>query len=275
MRIKTWPGSLNAHRSGTPPEDQLRPIQTGGDIETGSLMVERMEQRLERHFYVDWLTMPGNPNKPESDGKGITATWTQYDRDQKMRLLSPLLGRYESEALTPWVTRVFNVLWRKSQALGFDTARGSPFPPPPAVLRGRRWHVRYVSPIAVAQRSNSLQNIERLIQFGAGLAQFDTGVSQVFDAEGMLRFAARVMHAPPIVFKSPQELAAARQAAQQQGQAEQAQALAGAAKDGTHAIKNLAQAHAAVAPPQVAPLAAAGTPTGSRTGIAQPPLLAA
>lgn len=274
LRIKTWPGSLNAHRSGTPPEDQLRAIQTGAEIPIGVEMVDRMEQRILRQFYVDWLLMPGNMTKPESDGKGITATYTTIERDQKMRLLSPMLGRYESEALTLWVTRVFNVLWRKSLALKFNVMAGSPFPPPPAILKGRRWHVRYVSPIAVAQRSSSLESIQRLLQIAAGLAQYDPQATQVFDVEGTIRYAGQVMHVPPVLFRSAAELQQVRAANAQAAAAEHAATLAGAAKDGTGAIKNLADAHAAVTP-QVAPLAAGGTPTGSRTGVNQPQLLAA
>src|SRR6185369_10555928 len=124
-----------------------------------------------RGFYVEWMMMPSDPTDPAAAGKGITATYVLQQRDEKMRLLSPMLARLQSEFLGPLIERTFNILWKRSLRMKFGP--GSPFPPPPEVLSGQKWHVEYLSPIAVAQRSSQLDSVGRLMMTQAQLKQMD------------------------------------------------------------------------------------------------------
>lgn len=245
--IKTLPGSLNYYEAGA--QGRIEPIKTGGDLALSDSRIQRRQMMIMRMFHTDWLRQPQDLQDPGSSGKGVTATFTMQVRDENMRLQSPQLGRITDELCDPAVERTFNLRWRRSLALRFGP--GSPFPPPPPELSGQRLTVRYVSPIAVAQRASALDGLGRMIQLGAALTQFDPEAPQVIDGEGAMRFAGDVLNAPPAILKSAAAMAAMRQQQQAQAAASHAGDLANAALAGTGAIKNLAQAN------QAQPMAAA------------------
>lgn len=248
--IKTVPGSLNFYRAGTRPQDRIEPIVTGGNIPVGMELVEATRQQILRTFYVDIFRLPTDLADPSGDGKGSTATYWMQRREKEMMALSPMLARMESEHLDPLINRTFNILWRQSMAKGFG--EGSPFPPPPAELSGAKLRVEYVSPIAVAQKASQLDSVNRLIDQAIVLRQLDPQGPLVLDLEAVQRLTGRDTNAPAEVLKSPQRMA---EEAQQKAEAEQAMqnhalvaSAAGAAKDGSAAMKNVADAGRTAAP---------------------------
>lgn len=241
LPIKTVPGSQNFYRSNAPQHARITPIETGGRIDIGDEMVAQLQQAIMRGFYVEWMLMPTDPRDPASSGKGVTATYVLQQRDEKMRLLSPMLARLQSEFLGPLIDRTFNILMRRSIAARFGP--GSPFPPPPPVLQGQSWHVEYLSPIAIAQRSSQLDSIGRLIDQQFRLKQLDPATPTVIDAEAVMRLTSKDLNAPAIALKTPETLQAEAQAAVE---AEQAMAGAEQGAQQAGAIKDLADARATV-----------------------------
>ena len=244
--IKTLPGAINYYRAGLRPTDRLQPLQTHGDIPIGREMLNDYRQLILRAFYVDWFIMPSDMTDPAGDGKGITATFTNQQRQEKMRQASPMVARLQGEFLGPLIDRTFGMLWRKSKAMRFGP--GSPFPAPPEKLKGQPIHPEYLSPLAIAQQTSELQAVEGLIQTALGLTQIDPTAARPIDAEAILRLRSRLTNAPAVALKSPERVQAEIQAeAARQRQAEQAaqaQQLAGAAKDGSGALQNLASMNA-------------------------------
>jgi hypothetical protein len=105
MPIKTHPGAMNFYRAGS--RDRIQPIETGAQPQIGIDLLGALRQQIIRQFYVDWLIMPSDVRDPASSGKGVTATYVLQQRDEKMRLLSPMLARMQSEFLGPLIDRVF------------------------------------------------------------------------------------------------------------------------------------------------------------------------
>ncbi len=243
MPIKTVPGAPIYYRAGT--QDRIEPLETKGQIQLGQDMLSALQQQVIRTFYVEWMLMPSSPDDPAAAGKGVTATYVLQQRDEKMRLLSPMLARLQSEFLGPLIDRTFAILWRQSFRARFG--QGSPFPAPPPELSQQPLRVEYVSPIAVAQKSSQLDSIMRLVQTQMQLLQADPTMPRVIDGEGVLRLVARDLNTPAVALKSP-EVLKAEQDAQAQAQAQlnghqSMAALASAAKDGSVAALNAAQAN--------------------------------
>lgn len=244
--IKTLPGSMNYYRANS--QGRIEPIKTEGQTQLGIEIINSYRQQIMRGFYVDQMMMPTDLNDPASSGKGVTATYTSTWLQQVMRMLSPQLARSQSEFTGPSIDLVFPILWRQSQARGFnqDPARGklAPFPPPPALLRGQRLRVEYVSPIALAQKSAQMDAVAQVVQMQAQLRQMDPNGQLIIDKEMCMRITARDRNAPAGLLRSPKVLADERQQQAEQQQAmqqhEAAANLAGAAKDGTEALGNLA-----------------------------------
>ena len=244
--IKTSPGALNFYRAGM--RDKLEPLRTGGDIQIGNEMLGELRQRILRGFYVDWLIMPSDPQDPASAGKGVTATYVLQNRDEKMRLLSPMLARMQSEFLGPLIDRTFAIMWRQSFARRFG--EGAMFAPPPPSLSGAKLRVEYVSPIALAQAGSELDSMTRLIQAAGMLGQIDPTVPQSIDGDTTLRLIARRLNTPARMLRSPAEVA--QRIADQQKQAQDAQdaqqgmAQAKSMRDGAAAVRHLAVANQAL-----------------------------
>ena len=242
MPLDFTPRGRNFFRAGT--RDKAEPIQMGTDISIGNEMIMRMQTQVNRHFFTEWLSMPSDPTDPAAAGKGVTATYTLQQRDEKMRLLSPMLARLTSEFLGPLIDRVFAIMWR--QSVGQRFGAGSMLPPPPRGLSGAKLRAEYVSPIAIAQKSSQLDSISRVVQTALLLAQVDPDTPKVLDAEQILRITAKDLATPVAILKSPQQVADEKQQAAQAASAAQNQEalanVAGAANDTSMAVRNIAQA---------------------------------
>ena len=242
LPVRTTPGSLNSYRAGS--KDRIEALQTHGDPQLGIEMINALRQQIIRGFYVEWMLMPSDPRDPAAAGKGVTATYVLQQRDEKMRLLSPMLARLQSEFLGPLIDRVFAMMWRQSMALRFGP--GSWLSPPPPELSGVPLRVEYVSPIAVAQKTSQLDVVGRLIQTQQQLLQLAPNEPIVLDIEAIMRLTGRDLNAPAMVLKTPDQMDQVRQQAAQAAQQQQQHAalanMAGAAKDGGAAMQSITAA---------------------------------
>lgn len=250
--VKTSPGSLNFYRAGT--RDRIEPIQTEGQVQLGAEMLQALRQQIMRGWYVEWMNMPSDPSDPAAAGKGVTATYVLQQRDEKMRLLSPLLARLQAEFLGPLIDRTFGIMWRQSMRERFGPA--AMLSPPPPELSGRALRTEYVSPLAIAQRSSQLDTLARLVQAALGLAQVDPTAPGRIDAQAILELTSRDLNAPAVALK-PREQFEQEQQQRKQAEAEmnahaQAATQAKALRDGAGGVKALAQAQAAGQPAQAA-----------------------
>lgn len=247
MPIKTTPGAFVFHRAGMRPDDRITTIQTGAQLVVAHEMLEALRNRIGRIFYVDLFRMPMDMENPQGDGKGSTATYWLQRREKEMMALSPMLARSQSEYTGPLIDRTFAMCWRQSKALKFGP--GAYFPPPPEALSGEKLVVEYVSPIAMAQKSSQVDSIDRLIQKQLELRTVDPESQLALDSEAIMRLTAEDLNAPTAVLKSPERMAAERE---QKAAAEAAMNdhmelanVASAAKDGSAAVKNIAQSQGA------------------------------
>jgi hypothetical protein len=247
MAIKTLPGSLNYYRAGT--RDRIEPIQSGSKPELGVELITALRQQIIRSFYVEWLMMPSDLTDPASSGKGVTATYVLQQRDEKMRLLSPMVARLQTEFLGPLIDRVFAIMWRRGM-----------FAPAPFQLSGAPLKVEYVSPIAMAQKSSSMESIQRLIQLQAALTQVAPQEPIGINPQAIIQLGGKLLNAPSSAVKTPDQIANENQAKQEAEQAMQSHMalanVASSAKDAAGAVKSAAQADAVASAPASARVAA-------------------
>lgn len=221
------PGGLNYARLDGPGFDRVGPLfqpPTPRDVREEIMAVE---DRVRRGFYIDWMNLPTKPQ--------MTATEVLQRRDEMLRLMGPMVARLQAELLGPIIERTFNIMWRNRL-----------LPQPPESLSGQGYQVEYLSPLALAQKSNDADAALRWLQSVGGMAQFDPAAIDVVDTDEMVRFLADRQGAPSRVVRSKEaaaELAAQR--AEQQAAAAQiagAQGIASAVKDGAAALGQMAPA---------------------------------
>ena len=140
LPVRTVPGGLNFYRSGT--RDRIEPLNIGANNPLGLNMEQQRRDSIRAVFYVNQLMMQQGPQ--------MTATEVIQRNEEKMRLLGPVLGRLQSELLQPMILRVFNIMLRNKL-----------FPIAPEVLANQEIDNEYVTPMALAQRSQELQSMMR------------------------------------------------------------------------------------------------------------------
>jgi len=204
LPVRTQPGGLNFFRSGT--RDTITPLNTGANIPIGLNMEEQRRSAIRSAFYVDQLLTGGSPN--------MTATEVVQRQEERMRVIGPVLGRLMNEMLRPMIDRVFALMLRADMLA-----------PPPEILQGLDVDVEYVSPLARAQKSSSLNSTMKALEILLPLAQA-LPVADHINADGLVNHIMDSLGVPKKVVKPQSEVDAGReeQAAQQQAMMERQEA---------------------------------------------------
>ena len=229
LPIKQSPGAINyATRSN--PNDRIDFLNSPANIPVSFEMMNARRQVIQRNFFVDlFLLMAQVP-----EGR-MTATEVIQRNAEKMLILAPTLGRLITELLDPVIQRTFNIM-----------LRAGVIPPAPESLRGQEYVIEYTSPLAKAQKAADLNSMSNFLGMIGQMAQFMPSVLDKIDSDQVVDKEADMHNIPPSIVRSPEEVGAIRQQkAQEQAQMMQMQALqatAATAKDGTQAIKNVADA---------------------------------
>ena len=219
--IRMSAGSLNYYRSGS--RDRIEPLQIG-QATTATLNQENQRREaIQKAFHIDQLMI--------SSQRSMTATEVVQRNEEKMRILGPALSRLQSELLQPMILRVFNIMLRNKL---FQVA--------PEVLSNQEIDIEYVSPMALAQRSQELQSLVRGLELFTQIGQI-APVQDYIDENGLVKQIINLLGLPAKMIKSDaqvQQVREQRAAAQAQAmQMQQAMQEAQMAKDAAPMVKEL------------------------------------
>ena len=124
----------------------------------------------------------------------MTATEVIQRNEEKMRILGPVLGRLQSELLQPMILRVFNIMLRNNLFLQA-----------PEILANQEIDIEYVSPMALAQRSQELTNLMRGLEMFAQIAPL-APVQDYIDENGLIKNIISLLGLPAKMIKSDKEV---------------------------------------------------------------------
>jgi len=219
--IRMSAGSLNYYRAGS--RDRIEPLNIG---QATSVTLNQENQRrdaINKTFHIDQLMI--------SSQRSMTATEVIQRNEEKMRILGPALSRLQSELLQPMILRVFNIMLRNKLFLVA-----------PEVLSNQEIEIEYVSPMALAQRSQELQSLVRGLELFTQIGQI-APVQDYIDENGLVKQIINLLGLPAKMIKSDaqvQQVREQRAAAQaQQAQMMQAMQEAQMAKDAAPMVKEL------------------------------------
>jgi hypothetical protein len=153
----------------------------------------------------------------------MTATEVLERAREKGALLSPTMGRFQSESIGPQIEREFDLLlWQ-----------GLIPPPPPALQEaGAEYKVEYDAPLNRAMRADEAAGTMRTFQWAAEIAAQtqDPTVMDYFDVDAIIPELMQINGAPFRFSRSPEQVAQLRASRQQATQDQQLiQALPGMA----------------------------------------------
>ena len=204
--IRMSPGSINYYRSGS--RDRIEPLNINANNATTLNSENQRRDAIVKMFHVDQLVI--------SENRNMTATEVLQRQEEKMRILGPVLGRLQSELLSPLIIRIFNIMLRKGL-----------FQPAPDVLQSQELNIEYVSPMALAQRGQELQSIMRGLEIFGSLGQ-TMPVMDYIDENGFIKQIIDILGLPAKMIKSDAQVQQIREerAAEQQQQMEMQQQMA-------------------------------------------------
>lgn len=218
LPIKTSPGSLIFKEPGA---EKIEVLEFKGDVKFGLEQTNQKRDYIRKSFYSEWIKM-------EKDNKEMTATEVMDRRDEKLRLMAPMLGRQQTELLGPILQRTYNLLHSHNR-----------IPPAPVLLQKRTLKIVYISPAARAQQSVKADRISRFLQDIIPLTQVSPDVMDAVDTDELVQLYANARGVTRTALRSPKDIAAMRQ---QRQQAQQAQQMAQVAEPASKSMLNLANA---------------------------------
>lgn len=194
--------------------DSIKNLPTGGDFNVSFTAEDRLQAQIRKCMLADQL-------QPQ-DGPAMTATEVHVRVGLIRQLLGPIYGRLQAEYLQPLVERCFGLAYRAG-VLG----------QPPEGLRD--YSVRYVSPLARAQRLEEVSAMDRLETALLAESQVDPAVLDNYDLDSAVRVRADALGVPKSIIRKVSDVktirnkrAKAQQDAQKQAQQAQFQQDAGA-----------------------------------------------
>ena len=193
--------------------DNLQPILTGSKMEVAFTSEERLQASIRRTLMADQLQA--------QDGPTMTATEVHARMALMRQLLGPRYGRMQPEYLSALVTRCFGMAYRAG-ALG----------DPPDSLIDRAYSVKYISPLARAQKLEDVTAIERLNVNVGQIAAVQPNVLDNIDTDEQVRVLSNALGVPAKTIRGKKQVidirdarTKAQQQATQQAQAQEMQML--------------------------------------------------
>lgn len=216
--LKMVPGWVNYKEVGT---EEIQVIEHKGNLPWGEEKAEQKREKIREAFYTDWLRM-------EKENVEMTAFEVQDRREEKMRMIAPMLARQMGELLGPMIRLTYRLKLRAGQ-----------IPPAPASVIDKKLRLVYMSPAAKAQMGVNALAMARYINDLLPVAQADPSVFDVIDFDAFPREYAKYRGTPVTILRTPE---AVKQIRAERAKMQQAKQLAEIAEPASKAVKNIADA---------------------------------
>jgi len=205
--------------------NSMKELKSSADFNVGFTKKEQLQASIRKILMSDQL-------QPQ-DGPAMTATEVHVRVGLIRQLLGPVYGRMQAEYLQVLITRCFGLAYRAGV---FGRA--------PDSLVNRSFTIKYVSPLARAQKLEDVTAIERLYANAGAIAAAngDASIFDNLDDDEAIRLVSDALGSPAKVMRTKEDVSRLREAkkeAQEEAQqAAQTQALTQEA--GSAAIKSMA-----------------------------------
>ncbi len=218
-KVNLAPGALNYGGVSKDGRQLVQPLITNARVDIAEAKMQQRRAAIDDAFLVTLFQILVETPR-------MTATEALIRAQEKGMLLTPTLGRQQSEALGPLIERELELL-----------ANNLKLPPAPPVLveAGAEYEITYDSPLNRMQQKEELVAIQTTMELLTPFAQINPNVMDIFDPDQLAEVTARVSGVPANVMRSPKEIAEIRRQREDEQQlqleASMMQPIAGAMKD--------------------------------------------
>lgn len=224
MTVNMRPGGLNVGGVNRDGRQLIQPFTTGARVDINQAKMDQRRDAIDDAFLVTLFQILVETPR-------MTATEALIRAQEKGMLLTPTMGRQQSEAIGPLIEREIDLLM----------FHGVLPPIPDALIEaGAEYEIIYDSPMSRMQRAEELVGVQRTMELLAPFANMDPSILDVFNKDELARMTAEVSGVPMPIIRSPREVQAIRE---QRAQAEQEAQAVAAAQPIAGAMKDAAQAN--------------------------------
>lgn len=227
-RLKMQPAHINPGTLDANGNPLVKPYMNGARIELSNDAIMQSREFINDTFLVTLFQIL-------VDQPQMTATEVLQRAQEKGSLLSPTMGRQQSEALGPMIEREMSILE------GYGLFEDGAILEMPDVVKqlGGEYQVEYTSPLSRMQKTEEALGTQRTLEAALPLVQLDPSILDNFDLDQYVDIMGDSNGAPARLFRAPEERDAIRKA---RAEAAQMAALAEAAPTVAGAVKDIAQA---------------------------------
>ena len=225
-QLKTTPNAINYGGVDNNGRQLVHPLSTGARVDIGLEMMDQRRRTINDSFLVNLFQIL--VETPE-----MTATEVLERAREKGALLSPAVGRQQTELLGPMIDRELQILMSTGTL---------PEMPPELIEAQGEYEIEYDSPLTRAQKAEEGVGFLRTLEAAGSMAQFDPTVLEVFDAEKALRGLASINGVPQSWMRQSEELAAMRQQREEMQQMQQMAQMGPGVESAANAAKTLVEA---------------------------------
>ncbi len=217
MPFDMVPGAIVSGGIGPDGRPNFMPFQDGARVDIGEELLEQRRKLINDIFGVSLFQIL--VEQPQ-----MTATEVLQRAREKAALLTPAIGRQQSEFLGPLIHREMAILFRQGV-----------LPPPPPALLEVEYEVEYTTEVSRMQRAEEGLSILRTMEQLQPIAAYDPTVLKIFKPMEVARVLSDINGVPAKVladeFEVEETLSAANQAARMAQMTEVGTQAAGAVAD--------------------------------------------
>ncbi|HJD55372.1 MAG TPA: head-tail connector protein [Rickettsia endosymbiont of Pyrocoelia pectoralis] len=206
--LRNIPNAVNFYRNGT--VDKIMKLSEIDNPVSTEVQQDKCRDAIFKSFDIDVFRM-------QKENKEMTATEVQARVEEQMRMMSPMIGRIETEFLNPLIRSIYKILLKYNKL---------------PILEGLgniEIDITYVSPLTKAQKSLAINGIEQVIGFfqHSGIANFYPEIYDNIDFDKCFKLLAELKGVPESILRTNKDVMQIRQKriAAQQMQQMQAQQL--------------------------------------------------
>ena len=201
-------GNIMFYKKSDFKPDLIQEFGGSADINPAYQVMMENQQAILRAFYVEVF-------KLGKEHISMTATESTQRTMEQLRLMAPMLSRFEAEFMTPLIEATINTLYK-----WYYMAK-----PPKIEQEGKKGgieiNIEFVSPIAQAQRSHEIQNAIQFWGSAKDIAEVDQTVLDNVDLNNLLRAFGNMYKVDSTIIRTDKEVQQIRQQRQQMQQAQQ------------------------------------------------------
>lgn len=171
--------------------DSMKELRPSANFNVAVSAEDRLQATIRKILLADQL-------QPQ-DGPAMTATEVHVRVQLIRQLLGPIYGRLQAEYLQPLVQRCFGLAYRAG-VLGQA----------PESLQGKSYIVKYINPLARAQKMEDVNAIDVWISGAVVSAQVHPEILDVIDFDEAMSVKQKALGVPSKVMRMPNDVEALR-----------------------------------------------------------------